>query len=166
MNAGMERFYWQTPKNSVSTIHWPQNSPPYVWNLIVDCSLQTASCSIKPAKAKALIISETVVDQPVARKVPDDCFKPFIFYQSVSMTDAAEDQDHVKVLRDMACCSSIILSGVLPLVATFICGTSTMVRGLKWVYIWCVPDYAHIHVKKICIKIFKHTHTHRKEILV
>lgn len=68
------------------------------------------------------------------------------------MTDKAEDQGHVKVLLDMACWLSIILSGVLPLGATSICGTSAMVRGLKWVYIWCSTiQIMHTYMSFVCI---------------
>lgn len=58
------------------------------------------------------LIKTSLNDQLPVSKVPDDCFKPFVFEGFVSLTGKAEDQCPVTVLRDTACSQSLILSSV------------------------------------------------------
>lgn len=61
----------------------------------------------------------------------EDCFKPFVFEGSVSLTGKVEDQRIVKILRDIGGSQSFVLADVLPFCTESACKTSTFVQGIK-----------------------------------
>ncbi len=101
-------------------------------HLIADCAAwkrkQLGSVPRQP-KEVGLIRTVSPGSQPTTPKVPDDCFKPFVFNRYVSLTGESEDQRPVTVLRNTGGSESFILSSVLPLSAESACDMSTVVSN-------------------------------------
>lgn len=124
-------------------------------HLIADCATwkhkQVGSAPRQP-KGVGLIKTMSPNCQPAAPKVPDECFKPFIFNGCVSLTGKTEDQRPVTVLRDTGGSQSFILSSVLPVRAKSACGLSTVVRGIGMGFL--PAPLHHVHVKSSLVTGF------------
>ena len=116
-------------------------------HLVADCITlkrkQQAAASRQP-KGVGLIKTVSPSGQPTDQKVPDACFRPFIFSGVVSLTGKSEDQRPVTVLRDTGGSQSFILSSVLPLSATSACNVSTIVRGIGMGFVPAPLHYIHV----------------------
>ena len=103
-----------------------------------------AGAAYRPTKGMGLIKTVSSDSRPGDKNIPDECFKPFIFTGSVSLTGKSEDQRSVTVLRDTGGSQSFILANVLPVSDTSACTTSTIVRGIGMGFVPAPLHYVHV----------------------
>ncbi|CAI5660942.1 unnamed protein product [Oreochromis niloticus] len=102
-------------------------------HLIADCEAykrkQSVSTSRKP-KGVGLIKTMPPVSRPPSPETPDECFKPFIFKGTVSLSGKPEDKREVTILRDTGGSQSLMLVSVLEFDEKSDCDASVIVRGV------------------------------------
>ncbi|CAI5682996.1 unnamed protein product [Oreochromis niloticus] len=102
-------------------------------HLIADCEAykrkQSVSTSRKP-KGVGLIKTMPPVSRPPSPETPDECFKPFIFKGTVSLSGKPEDKREVAILRDTGGSQSLMLASVLEFDEKSDCDASIIVRGV------------------------------------
>jgi len=102
-------------------------------HLIADCEAYKRKQSVLvPPKQKGVGLIKTVIhdDRTSSLETPDECFKPFIFKGTVSLTGRPENERTVTILRDTGGSQSLILPNVLTFDEGTACDTSTIVRGV------------------------------------